>query len=184
MNPARMVRRPSPARGRERRLSKDEEKRLIEACRASSAPMLAPIVAIALQTAMRLGELMSLEWKHIDLRTRVATLPETKNGELRRVPLSSGAIGVLHQLPRNLANGRVFWRWSRADSFENAWRRAVKAAGLEDFRFHDLRHEATTRFFEQGLGVMEVAAITGHKTMQMLKRYTHLHAEELVARLG
>ena len=65
-----------------------------------------------------------------------------------------------------------------------AFERVCKAAGIEGLTFHDLRHEATSRLFEKGLGLMEVASITGHKTMQMLKRYTHLRAEDLVGRLG
>lgn len=159
--------------------------RLRDACKASGAPLLDPMVVLAVETAMRLGELLNLTWGHLDLTARVATLPETKNGESRRVPLSTRAVEVLRGIPRHLSDARVFWRWSRADSFENAWRRAVGKAGIADLRFHDLRHEATSRLFERGFNMMEVAAITGHKTLQMLKRYTHhLRAETLVARLA
>ena len=62
--------------------------------------------------------------------------------------------------------------------------RATRRAGIMGLRFHDLRHEATSRFFERGLNVMEVASVTGHKTLQMLKRYTHLSATDLATRLG
>jgi integrase len=117
---------------------------------------------------MRLGELLSLQWDHIDMRKRVAFLPETKNGDSRTVPLSSLAIEVLKMWPRSVS-GRVFPHWARTDSCEHAWRRAIERAGLKDLRFHDLRHEA--------------AAITGHKTLQMLKRYTHLRAEDLAKKL-
>ncbi len=65
-----------------------------------------------------------------------------------------------------------------------AYIRAVRRAGIEDLRFHDLRHEATTRLFEQGLNIMEVASITGHKDLRMLRRYTHLKAEDLAKKLG
>ena len=79
-------------------------------------------------------------------------------------------------------SGRV---WSlRPHSISQAFKRVCKAAGIEGLTFHDLRHEATSRLFEKGLGLMEVASITGHKTMQMLKRYTHLRVEDLVGRLG
>jgi integrase len=115
---------------------------------------------------------------------RVATLPDTKTGDTRQVPLSTAAIAALSALPRHFKNSRVFWTWARADSLQNAWRRAVKAAGIDDLRFHDLRHEAVSRLFELGLNPMEVAAISGHKTLQMLKRYTHLRAAELVLKLG
>jgi integrase len=137
---------------------------------------------LAIETAMRLGELLALEWKHVDLERRVAFLPHTKNGHSRSVPLSPIAVELLASWPRSLT-GRVFPQWSRPDSVETVWRRAVQRAGLEDLHFHDLRHEATSRLFERGLNVMEVAAITGHKTLQMLRRYTHLRAENLAERL-
>ena len=201
-NPVKFVRRPSSGRGRERRLTAAEEAALLEARRASDAPMLAPIFLLALETAMRLGELLSLDWHRIDLERQVAILADTKTGDSRQVPLSSRALAALRDLPRHITDSRAFWRWSRRDSFENAWRRAVANArdrymdrclreGLApdttflcDLRFHDTRHEATSRLFERGFGLMEVASITGHKTLQMLKRYTHLRAEALVARLG
>lgn len=146
--------------------------------------MLAPVVRFAIETGMRMGEILSLEWRYVDMVQRVATLPDTKTGDARRVPLSTAAITVISSLPRHFKDGRVFWTWKRTDSLENAWRRAVKAAGITDFRFHDLRHEAVSRLVERGLNVMEVSAISGHKTLQMLRRYTHLKAEELVKKLG
>lgn len=183
-NPVKLVRRPAVARGRDRRLTHAEYDALLAACRSSGAMQLEAIVVLAIETGMRLGELLGLEWSRVDLGSRVATLDLTKNGEARQVPLSSRAIDTLRSVPRNLNNPRVFWRWSRPDSFENAWRRVVLKARLSNLRFHDLRHEATSRLFEKGLGMMEVASVTGHKTLQMLKRYTHLKAEDLVARLG
>jgi integrase len=132
---------------------------------------------------MRMGEMLALEWHHIDMAQRVATLPDTKTGDARRVPLSTAAINAISSLPRHFKDGRVFWVWSRSDSLENAWRRAVNTAGIKSLRFHDLRHEAVSRLFEKGLNPMEVAAISGHRTMQMLKRYTHLKAEDLARKL-
>ena len=104
------------------------------------------------------------------------------------MPLSTAALGVLDQLPRRIY-GRV---WGighsaynvRPDSISQAFERVYKAAGVADLTFHDLRHEATSRLFEKGLNPMQVAAITGHKISQMLKRYTHLRAEDLVGTLG
>ena len=126
-------------------------------------------------------------------------IPKTKTGTPRRVPLSSRALVVLDALPRRI-DGAV---WSmRADSISQAFERVVAAARaayeqeckqarqkpdaklLKNLRFHDLHHEATSRLFEKGLNPMQVAAITGHKTLQMLKRYTHLRAGDLVGRLG
>ena len=145
--------------------------------------MLEPLVILAIETGMRLGELLGLEWSRLKLDTKVAYLPITKNGEPRSVPLSSRAIETLAPIPRSLHNHRVFWTWSRSDSVENAWKRAVANAGITGLRFHDLRHEATSRFFERGLSLPEVASITGHKTWQMLRRYTHLKAEDLATKL-
>lgn len=181
-NPAKLITRPKVAPGRKRRLEPGEEAALLAGCKASGAPALLLMFQLALETAMRRGELLGLEWKHIDLERRVAYLPHTKNGESRYVPLSTTAVKVLSEWPKS--DGKVFHHWSRPDSFENAWRRVVSKLKLEDFRFHDLRHEATSRFFERGLNLMQVAAITGHKTLQMLKRYTHLRAEELVPLIG
>ena len=122
-----------------------------------------------------------MRWDHLDRRARVLLIPETKTGTPRRVPLSTAALGVLDGLPRRL-DGRVWGM--RPDSISQAFERVCKVAGIEGLTFHDLRHEATSRLFEKGLNPMEVAAITGHKTLQMLKRYTHLRAEDLVGRLG
>ena len=183
-NPAKLVRRPAVARGRDRRLSTAEYESLKHACANSRSILLPHIVDIAIETAMRLGELLSLTWNDIDLTRRCATLDMTKNGESRIVPLSTSALATLSTIPRHLNNPKVFWCWGQPDAFENAWRRAVKHAGIEDFVFHDLRHESTSRLFERGFSIMEVSAITGHKTLQMVKRYTHLRTLDLVKRLG
>ena len=182
-NAARLVARPNPGQGRSRRLTPGEETALLEACVASRAQNLAAIVTLAVETAMRLGELLGLKWTDIRMDRRTVHLRTTKNGDSRTVPLSNRAVGVLATLKRD-ASGRVFSNWKDTLSFEHAWHRAVVKAGLEDFRFHDLRHEAATRLFERGLNPMQVAAITGHKTLQMLKRYTHLRAEDLVPLLN
>ena len=183
-NPAKLVRRPAVARGRDRRLIGDEELRLFLACRNSRAPMLSAVVQFAIETGMRMGEILSLDWNNVDAMVRVATLSDTKTGDARQVPLSTAAMGAIASLPRHLNNPRVFWAWSRSDSLENAWRRAVAAAGITDLRFHDLRHEGVSRLFERGLNPMEVASISGHKTLQMLKRYTHLKAHDLARKLA
>ncbi|MFN2302004.1 MAG: site-specific integrase, partial [Gammaproteobacteria bacterium] len=134
-----------------------------------------------LETAMRRGELLSLVWPHIDLARRTALLPETKNGHARVVPLSPKAVEVLKDL-RPRATGPVFPEVSN-ESIKRAFIRAARRAGLDDFRFHDLRHEATTRLFEKGLAMMEVASITGHRDPRKLRGYTHLAAEALAKKL-
>lgn len=183
-NPVQSIRLPRTSKARDRRLRGNEEERLLDACRKSRSAQLEKIAVVAIETGMRLGELLSLEWENIDLRNRVAHLPETKNGSPRDVPLSTRAVEVLRLLPRNIKDGRVFFEWKRADSIGNLWRRALKRADIEGLRFHDLRHEATSRFFEKDLNIMEVAAITGHKNLGMLKRYTHLKAKDLAIKLG
>ena len=140
-----------------------------------------PLVAIAIETGTRRGELLGLLWQNVDLDKRTAFLPLTKNGTSRTIPLSLKAIEILQSLPRDIS-GVVFPVSKTA--LRGLWLRACKRAKIKDFRFHDLRHEATSRFFEKGLNVMEVAAITGHKDLRMLQRYTHLRAEDLAVKLG
>lgn len=124
---------------------------------------------------------MSLQWTNVDLWRRIAHLPLTKNGRPRTVPLSKRAIEVLEALPRSI-DGRVFpiARWTVEQVFSGACVRA----GLDDFRFHDLRHTATTRMAKKVPNVIELAAITGHSNLSMLKRYYHVTAEELALKLG
>jgi integrase len=175
-NPVEHVRKPRVPQGRDRRLVGDEDERLLGACRAIN-PELAAIVTIAIETAMRQGEILGLTWDMVDLSRRCVTLEITKNGDKRVVPLTTRATQVFRDLPRNL-DGRV-WKYTK-DGLQASYRKAVKRAGIVGLTFHDLRHEATSRLFEKGLNPMQVAAITGHKNMQMLKRYTHLKVEDLV----
>ena len=196
--PTAMVKKPSLPSARDRRLVDNEEERLLAACAESRNVWLRPCVIFAIETAVRAGEILEkwerdketgnqekkslgLQWSDVDLRKRTAHLPKTKNGDARTVPLSSRAVAVLEALPRNL-DGRVFG--TTYEGVHQAFVRACKRAGIDDLRFHDLRHEATSRLFEKSLNPMQVAAITGHKTLQMLKRYTHLKAEDLAKMLG
>ncbi|MGV1101067.1 site-specific integrase [Thiovibrio sp. JS02] len=184
-NPVQAIRLPSAGKARDRRLQGNEEERLLTACSASRSPALKEIVILAIETAMRLSELLSLQWRYVDLGKRIAHLPDTKNGDSRNVPLSSRAIEVLRRRPRSLKDDRVFFEWKKNWSFESSWRRALHRSKIEDLHFHDLRHEATSRLFELGtMDMMHIATITGHKSLAMLKRYTHLKAEDLAAKLG
>ena len=179
--PTLQVKMPRLPNSRDRRLVGDEEARLLEGCRESQATWLYSAVVIAVETGMRASELIGLRWEHIDLKSRVALLPNTKNDTPRRVPLSSRAIGALELIPRNIS-GKVFTVTYRAMAAN--FTVACTRASIAGLHFHDLRHEATSRFFEKGLNPMQVSAITGHKTLQMLKRYTHLRAEDLAKMLG
>lgn len=179
-----LVRKPKQARGRDRRLAEGEEQILLQTAKNCKSPLLVPIITLALETGMRLGELLSLDWNNIDLKKQTALLSITKNGESRIVPLSKKAIETLKNIPRNINDSKVFWTWLRADSFENTWRRMLNKTAIQDLRFHDLRHEACSRFFEHGFNIMETAHISGHKTLQQLKRYTHLKTEDIVSKLN
>ncbi|EAY56645.1 MAG: probable phage integrase [Leptospirillum rubarum] len=110
------------------------------------------------------------------------TLPETQNGQKRLVPLSSAAISILKDRPgtRRL-DGKV--RDIGPDAISQDFAKTCRKAGISGLHFHDLRHEATSRLFEKGFDTMEVRTITGHKTLQMLARYTHLRAEDFVERM-
>lgn len=180
-NPVRNVRRPSQPSGRDRRLSHEEEKALLEECKKSSNVWLEPVVIVATETALRQGEIFKLTWEHVNLKKRIAHIPETKNGEARTIPLSTRAAAVLDALPRSI-DGKVIQ--ARQEALRKCFERAAARAGIKNLRFHDLRHEATSRLFEKGLNPMEAASVTGHKTLAMLKRYTHLRAEDLAKKLG
>ena len=145
-----------------------------------SNPEIRIIIDLAIHTAMRRGELLNIQWQHIDWTKNTLLIPETKTGQPRKVPLTATAITSLKQLEvKDL--GLVFS--IKADSVSQAFKRSCAIAKIENLRFHDLRHEATTRFFELGLNVIEVGAITGHKDLKMLNRYTHLKAEKLGEKL-
>lgn len=192
-NPVSGITRPSPSKARNRRLEDGEEELLFIALADHAAPgekkyrigvrnpWIRPVVELALETAMRRGELLALTWANVDLKRRVAFLPDTKNGESRTVPLSSKAVAILEGLPRSI-DGKVFP--ITANALKLAFERAVQGAGLDNFRFHDLRHEATSRLAEKLPNLVELASVTGHKDVRMLARYYHPRAEDLARKLG
>jgi integrase len=130
---------------------------------------------------MRRGELLTIRWCDFDADTKLVYLPLTKNGESRTVPLSPEALGVLLRQMRIEHEERIFP--VSANAIRLAWERLKRRANIEDLRFHDLRHEAISRFFEQGLTIPEVSLISGHKDARMLFRYTHLKPEKLAEKL-
>lgn len=182
-NPCLLVKKPPTPAGRTRVLSAEEESRLLEALKPvgrRNVEML-PLVQLALQTAMRRGELLALEWKHVDLEAQTAFLPCSKNGEARYVPLSSAAVALLDSVPV-LHDQRVFG--IAPQTVAAAFKRAAVRARLVGFRFHDLRHTATSRMADKLPNVIELAAVTGHRSLQMLKRYYHPSATSLAKKLG
>ena len=180
-NVVKKVSKPRIGRGRDRRLLSGEEHQILKASSESQNHYFRPLIILAIETAMRRGELLNLKWEDIDLEKQVAHLEMTKNGSKRDVPLSKRAKEILSGMPHSIS-GRVFPLTE--DSVKGLWSRVSKRTGIYDLRFHDLRHEATSRLFEKGLNIMEVSAITGHKDLRMLKRYTHLRAEDLAKKLG
>ena len=198
-NPVPSIEMPSNGPSRKRRLEDQEHEYLTASLRKSRSPYMAPLVQVAIETACRRGELLRLDWKDVDLKGRTATLRDTKNGEDRTIPLSSVAIKLLSELP-GTHTGLVFpLREERVRcAFDMGKKRAQRQyikdcqqsgqppcpGFLDNFRFHDLRHEATSRLFEKGLDIMEASSITGHKTLAMLKNYTHLRAQRLAQKLG
>lgn len=180
-NPVEKVRKPKPPPGRDRRLTSREDRQILRYAFNHTNQELYSIVVIALESAMRQGEILNLHWEHIDLQKRIAHLYDTKNGEMRDVPLSHRAIHALTRLGARTA-GKVFSYTS--SGIKSTWRFMLIQLKIKDLRFHDMRHEAISRLFELGtLEMMEIATISGHKSLSMLKRYTHLKAHKLVRKL-
>lgn len=184
-NPVKRARKPKLNGGRTRRLQpamkedeKSEEELLLDAC----GKRFRPVVQFALETAMRRAEIADLSWGNVDIKGKTVYLERTKNMSERTVPLSPSAIGILKSLPINIS-GSVFGM--SANAITIAMRRATKAAEIHGLTFHDLRHEATSRLFEKDtFDIMEIAEITGHKNLQMLKRYTHLRSQRLAEKMA
>jgi integrase len=174
-NPVTSIRKPAPGKSRERRFLPDEEERLLASCSFE----MRIIVVLAIETAMRRGEIIGMRREMIS--GNVVTLPDTKNGTVRKVPLSKRAMSALAELPLRI-DGKVFGYTDHGCT--QMFVKYCQRLDIKGLRFHDLRHEATSRLFEKGLDVMQVKSITGHKSLLMLSRYTHLKANELALLLG
>jgi len=182
-NPVQEVRRPKNPPARDRRLRPGEEERLLAACGAARGGFLLDCVQLAIETGMRQGEIVRLDWADVDVGRQVVRLHAgaTKNGHGRGVPLSRKAVAVLQR--RGPEVGLVF-PGVTAEAVKQAFAKAAARASMPDLHFHDLRHEAVSRLFERGFNVMEAAAVSGHRDLTMLRRYVHLEASALAARLG
>jgi len=194
-NPLDNIRKPSGSNARDRRLENGEYEKIYTKLAASGNRYAAYAFDLAIETSLRKTTLFSLKWEWIDLDTRMIKFPfdpraPENKGVPTTLPLSTKAVSVFHlmkarevsgELPRSIF-GQVF------NTTPNAvlciWKLAMNSLGIKNLRWHDLRHEATSRLFEKGMHPMEVACITGHKSMQMLKRYTHLKPESLLVKLG
>ncbi len=195
-NPCERIEKPAESKGRVRYLSDDERTALLAACKPH--PDLYLAVVLALTTGARQAEIMTLRMAQIDFKRQVITLDKTKNGETRSLPLVSTAFTLLQERAkvRNLRDDRIFPPTEAAKKavcldLRQPWEKALKAAGITDFHWHDLRHTAASYLAMSGVSLVEISKILGHRTMQMVSRYSHLSdghivatGEKLAARLG
>jgi integrase len=179
-NPISGIKRMSEPQGRMRRLSKEAEATLLSNCIRLKLPYLANMIIVALETGMRCGEILSMRWEDVDFINRRVLLRHTKNGDSRQVPLTSRAKEVFEQLASQDTSDLVFphCRWAIRRHFTRVVKESAKShKGAQnpftDLHFHDLRHEALSRLSDKGLNTIELAHISGHKTLAMLRRYTH-----------
>lgn len=179
-NPVSGVTKFEESRGRERFLDDAERERLLEACAQSECAELLPIVQLALATGARRGELTALDWSRVDLDKRRVTFNDTKNTDTRTVPLAAPAVAALRSWRKDRVRaGRVFP--APVHVVEKAWQAARTAAGLEDVRFHDLRHTAASYLAMSGASLLDIASILGHRTLAMVRRYSHLSEQHTTA---
>ena len=197
-NPVRDITKAKEARGRIRFLSADEREALLTACEASGWKPLRTLVLLAISTGARRGELAGLKWADVDLKAGQALVRDTKNGEPRMLPLVGRALEALRLLKLNdsAKSAYVFRHPSGVEPgdteveyycFDAHWYAAIEKAGLEDFRFHDLRHTTASILASQGATLLEIADVLGHKTLAMVKRYSHLtsgHKAKLIERMA
>lgn len=190
-SPMRKVKKPKEPRGRVRFLDEGERERLIKACKESSNPLLYPVVVLVLSTGMRKGEAMNLKWQDLNMNDGYLILQETKNGDRRRVPLAGLSLELLkdHAKVRRLDTELLFPGKNplKPIDLRKPWLTALKQAEIKDFRFHDLRHSTASYLAMNGASLAEIAEVLGHKTLQMVKRYSHLsdgHISTVVASMN
>jgi integrase len=180
-NPVKRVRKPKEPAGRVRYLSSDELRALLKECQASTSKALYPVVVLALATGMRKGEIQSLRWRQVDLERDLLTLEHTKNGKPRQLPLVGHARDVIAALAFEQASPEDYVFASKkagcAVDVAKAWSNAVRNSGLNDFRFHDLRHTAASYLAMRGASLLEIGHVLGHRSPQMTQRYAHLSTD-------
>jgi len=191
-SPMRKVKKPKESRGRVRFLDNDERARLLAACQASSNKLLYLCFILALSTGMRQAELMGLKWQDVNLKDEFIILHETKNGERRRVPLAGIGLELLreHSKVRRIDTPLLFPSTKdplKPIDLRRPFDNAMKAAEIEDFKWHDLRHCTASYLAMNGASLAEIAEVLGHKTLAMVKRYAHLsdgHVSNVVASMN
>lgn len=190
-NPILRIRKPREPRGRDRYLSDEERTSLMSQCKTSGCPVLYTIVVLAISTGMRRSELMNLTWKMIDFKQECIRLDKTKNGERRTIPLTGHALDELKILNkiRRLDSQLIFPGTSglKPITIDRPWRAAILSSGIENFHFHDLRHSSASYLAMNGATLIEIAAVLGHKTLAMVKRYSHIsssHTHQVVSSMN
>jgi integrase len=178
-NPIAMLGLKAPDQKRERRLRPGEFERLMQAARVYRNPLIERIIRFAIATGMRRGEILAMKWQHIDLADRSLLIPFTKTGHSRTIPLAGEAVAILTMESKR---GDVVFP-IKGEAFRLAWDRITTRAKIDDLRFHDLRHEAISRFFEIGLTTPEAASISGHRDARMLFRYAHAERQSVLRKL-
>ena len=187
-NPVRII--PSLPENNERTrfLSEAERTRLFSSCRASHWDKLYLIVLLAITTGARKGELTKLRWNDIDFERRTAYVSTTKNGQPKVLPLTNSVIRELQVFNKN--DSRLIFeskvKENVAYCFTKPWKKALKDAEIEDFRFHDLRHSCASYLAQSGASLLEIADVLGHKQISVTKRYAHLcieHKSSLINRV-
>ncbi|GBE29738.1 MAG TPA: site-specific integrase [Bacteroidetes bacterium] len=192
-NPAEDVEAFREPRGRERFLSDRERKHLLKTCQEVSHDLYVAVV-LALATGARKTEIWSLTWRQIDLKEDRITFVETKNDTSRSVPLIDPAKRLLierrqnvSQRPKTSSSPYVFPAVkNRKEHFDFTyhWRKALKLSRVKDFRWHDLRHTAACYLASAGASDFVIAQVLGHRTLQMVKRYSHLRVDNLRDSVG
>lgn len=149
-------------------------------------------VEVAMNTGMRRGEQLTLQWSHVNFHTGMLNIPRSKHGEARHIPMNDRVVEILRSLPSRMKSAYVFPSKTgesplNANNFMNrVWKPALKKAGLVNLHWHDLRHTFASRLVTAGVDLRIVQELMGHKTITMTLRYSHLsptHQREAVQRL-
>ena len=191
-SPMRKVTKPTEPRGRVRFLDDNERVALLQACKDSTNPYLYIVVVIAISTGMRQGEIMNLRWEDIDLKRGRITLNETKNGEMRVVPLRGHALELVqtYSVTKQQDIGLLFQskeNFQKPIDLRFPWEQALSKAGIKNYKFHDNRHTCASYLLMNGASLVEIAELLGHKTLSMVKRYSHIsesHASNVIEKMN
>jgi integrase len=188
-NPIEKITLPKEPRGRIRYLTDQEREALLAACRMEDRKPLYTIVVFAISTGARKSEILSLKSKDVDFKRQCAVVYETKNHEPRTLYLSDYLCALLKEMPQRRRKSPLVFASANGNpiNIEAQWRKARKRAGITDFRFHDLRHTAASYLAMNGASTSEIGEVLGHKSYDMVKRYSHLsttHVAGVVASMN